>query len=437
LFPVIESYQGTSIQKNLKYLQKTQWLSKPEIEEIQTTKLRAVIRHAYNYVPYYRAVFRENGISPDDITTKKDLKKIPVLTKEIIRKNLPDLLATNIPKKSILERHSSGSTGVPLQYYIDKETYSFGWAQTFRCWSWVGYSLGDNYVKINLPRNSSTKKFQDLLMRCTYISAYEINENNPNTINSIAERIKKRKPVVLRGITSSVYLLALLIEQADIRDLPVKAVMTTGDTLLMDQRNTIEKVFNCRVFDAYGGEGTAVAYECEEHNGLHIAEEGAIVEYLNSNGEPSEGDYGEVCITNLTNYAMPFIRYNIQDIGMQSHDMCPCGRSLSLIRSIEGKGTDIFLTPSKKFITVHNFNPVLKKYSGIFQYQVIQEDIDKIRINIVKDDTYKDESTASIINEFKKKIGEDIDFRVEFVQEIPLLPSGKRRYVVSKIPLKF
>ena len=98
IFPVVERYQGTTIQANINYLEKTQWLSKSEIEELQNKKLRALLRHAYDNVPYYRKVFNDHGIYPDDIKTRQDLPRIPILTKEIIRKNLPDLIAKNFPR---------------------------------------------------------------------------------------------------------------------------------------------------------------------------------------------------------------------------------------------------------------------------------------------------------------------------------------------------
>jgi phenylacetate-CoA ligase len=434
LFPVMEKYQGSSIQKNLEILKKTQWQKKQEIQNLQTKRLKAMIKHAYDHVPYYRRIFNEAHIYPDDIKTTKDLEKIPVLTKDTIRHNLTDLIATNIPKKNILERNSSGSTGAPLKYYIDRDTYSFGWAQTFRCWSWAGYSLGDSYVKITHPRKTVLKKIQDVVMNCTLIPAFQINEMN---IQAIVKTIKSSKPVILRGYPSSVYLLSRIIEHEEIKDVKIKSVMTTGDTLLPEFRDSIQKNLNCAIFDAYGGEGTTVAFECEEHHGFHIAEEGVIVEYLNSYGDPSTDDYGELCLTNLTNYAMPLIRYNIQDIGRRSDEMCPCGRELSLLKSIEGRSTDIIVTPGKKLLTIHFFSTFLKNYTGLLQYQIIQEVLDKLTINVVKDDTYQNENTQKIITECKDRIGEEIDIRIEFVNEIPLLKSGKRRFVISKIPLTF
>ena len=140
VFPALEFYSGTNIQQHLAALNKSQWWSKEQIEELQNKKLRALIHHAYNNVPYYHRIFSQLGIKPEDIKTKDDLKKIPVLTKEDIRKNLPDLIARNVPKSQMIESHSSGSTGEPLKYYIDKQSYSAGWAQTFRCWRWAGFN---------------------------------------------------------------------------------------------------------------------------------------------------------------------------------------------------------------------------------------------------------------------------------------------------------
>ena len=434
LFPVLEQYMGTSIQKDLEFLKKSQWFKKKDILELQNKRLKFLISHAYDNVPYYRNVFKKCDITPEDIKTKEDLKKIPILTKDLIRKNLPDLIATNNCSKKKMERRSSGSTGAPLTFYIDQRTYSYGWANTFRNWSWAGYSLGDSYIKITHPRSTSTKKIQDVLMNCTLIPAFQINEKN---IQDITRQIKQAKPVVLRGFPSSIFVLSSLIEMSGIKDITIKAVMTTGDTLLPEFRQSIEKNLNCEVFDAYGGEGTSVAFECEEHNGYHIAEESTVVEFLNNNGESINNGFGEVCLTNLTNYAMPLIRYNIQDIGRQTDEICPCGRNLSLMKSIEGRSTDIIITPGKKLLTIHFFSTFLKNYPGILHYQIIQEYLDKITIKIVKDEKYTEENTEKIKKDCINRIGEEIEIKIEFVDEIPLLNSGKRRFVISKIPLVF
>ena len=430
IFPLMELSQGTKIQKYLKWLEKTQWWKPEELEELQNKRLRSLIRHAYKNVPYYHRLFKELKLRSDDIKTKDDLHKLPVLTKETIRKNLSELIAKNIPKSQRIEAHSSGSTGEPLKYYIDKQSYSFGWAQTFRCWSWAGYKIGDPYVKITHPRTTYFKKIQDFLMNCTLIPAFEINENN---IDVVVKKIIRTKPKIVRGFASSVYILAKLMKKEGL-DAHVNAVMTTGDMLLPQYRELIESCFNCKVFDAYGGESTPVAYECEQHEGYHIASEGVIVELIKNDGTPCDKmEIGEIILTNLTNYAMPLIRYKINDLARLSEDNCSCGRGLPLIDSIEGRSTDVIITPDGRLLTVHFFSTYLKLVKGLEQYQIIQEKPEKLLIKLVTGDKFSNDSLKYIEIETKKRLGEKMDIEIKIVNSIPPTRSGKRRYVISKI----
>lgn len=430
IFPILEFSQGTRIQKYLKWLEKTQWWKPEELEELQNKRLRALIKHAYENVPYYHDLFKRLNLKPDDIKTKEDLQKLPFLTKDTIRRNLPYLLARNIPKSELMVRYSSGSTGEPLKYYMDKESYSHGWAQTFRCWGWAGYRIGDPYIKITHPRNTYLKKMQDILMNCTLIPAFDINDR---TIGTIVEKIVRVRPKLIRGFASSVYILAKLIEKEGL-NVHVDAVMTTGDTLLPNYRRLIESQFNSEVFDAYGGEGTPVAYECEQHDGYHIASEGVIVEIIKDyEVVHSDKEIGEVVLTNLTNYAMPLIRYRIKDLASISEDYCPCGRGLPMIKSIEGRSTDIIVTPDGRLLTAHFFSTYLKYIEGIEQYQIVQEGPNNILIKIVKNDKFTDRDLEYIETETNKRIGGEMDIEIKFVDSIPPTRSGKRRYVISKV----
>ena len=430
----MEFYKGTSVQKNLAFLNKSQWWKPEQLEELQNKKLRALIRHAYKNVPYYHRIFKENNLKPDDIKTKDDLEKLPFLTKDIIRKNLSDLLAKNLPKSQFMERHSSGSTGEPLKYYISKKSYSYGWAQTFRCWGWAKYMLGDPYVKISLnPRKNLMKKLQDRLMNCTYIYASDINEN---TINDFLDKIKKSKVRIIRGYASSMYVLAKYLENIENPDIELDAIMTTGDNLFPHYRKAIETQFNCKVFDGYGGESTPIAFECEKHNGYHLCDETVIVEFLRKDRYASSGELGEIVFTSLDNYAMPFIRYKINDIGVPSDESCPCGRGLSSIKSIEGRDTDIVVTPDGRFLVVHFFTILFEYIEGVDQFQVIQDTVNKLKIKIVRNNKFRDNDLAYIKNEIEKHTGEDMSIKIKFVESIPQTRSGKRRFVISKVPVE-
>jgi phenylacetate-CoA ligase len=433
-FPLMEYQQKTNIQEHLGWLNKTQWWSKEELKELQNKKLRALINHVYNNVKYYHRIFKEENIYPDDIRTCTDLKKIPVLTKEIIRKNFHDFIGANVHLSNVIEFHSSGSTGEPLKYYHDKSSYSSGWAQTFRSWSWAGYKIGDPYVKISLnPRMTLRKKIQDRLLNTKYIYASWITGNN---LNKQLGQIKKFNPGIIRGYASYMFGLSKLMEKFDVQ-YSGATVATTGDTLFPHYRKAIEKQFNCRVFDAYGGESTPISYECEEHNGYHISDEDVIVEFIKDEEYVSAGETGRIIFTNLNNYAFPFIRYDINDLGKFSDEKCSCGRGLSVMRSIEGRDTDLVVTPGGDFVVVHFFTILFEYIEGVDQFQVIQERINKLNIKIIKNKKFSQKDLNYIINEVQKKVGPDVEINIESVDEIPLTMSGKRRFVISKVPLDF
>ena len=434
VFPALEWYSGTTIHQHLAGLNKSQWWSKDQIEELQNKKLRTLIRHAYDNVPYYHRIFSQRGITPESIKTKDDLEKIPVLTKDDIRKNLPDLIAGNIRTSDMIESHSSGSTGEPLKYYIDKRSYSAGWAQTFRCWSWAGFQLGDPYVKISLnPRTSMVKKIQDRLLQTKYVYAMGITDT---TIAQEMEKIREFNPKIIRNYASHMYTMAKLMEKNDIQ-YQGATVTTTGSMLFPQYRKVIEKQFDCKVFDAYGGESTAVSFECEEHNGYHISDEDVIVEFLKEGEHVIPDERGRIVFTNLDNFAMPVIRYDIKDIGTYSDEPCPCGRGLSLMTSVEGRDSDIIMTPSGDFIVVEFFVILFEYMAGVDQFQVIQDSIDHLTIKIIKNEQFTDNELQHIRNEIRKRAGPDVRLTIEFVHDIPLYGrEGKRRLVLSNVPLK-
>ena len=433
LFPIMERLSGTEIQHRLRELEKSQWFTRAEIEQNQEQKLRALIQHAYENVPYYHRIFRERGIQPEDIRTKGDLEKIPLLTKDIIRNHFNELVAVNIPKSHRIVLHSSGSTGEPMKYYIDKATYSAGWAQTFRCWGWAGYSLGEPYVKISLnQRKTIYKKFQDRLMNTRYIYASGITEEN---ISQIISEIQQFNPKIIRGYASYMYLLAKNMEKNGIT-YSGSALATTGDILYPKYRKSLVQQFNCKVFDGYGGEGTTAAFECESHEGLHICEEDVLVEFLSNNEKAAPGELANIVFTNLNNYAMPFIRYDIRDLGIYTDEVCSCGRELALMKSIEGRDADIVITPKGDYLVLQFFKILFEYFEGVDQFQVVQESLNELRVKIIRNEKFRETDLTQIHDQIQERMGSTAKIRIEFVDDIPVYGrSGKRRFVISNVPL--
>lgn len=198
ILPSSDLIFNRSIAKNLKLLEQSQWWSINELIGYQDEKLRLLIQHAYNNVPYYKYLFKSNKLTPNDIKTQKDLYKLPILTKDDIRKHFPhEIVARNIPQKQLILQGSSGSTGEPLHYYSTRESYSMNIAAGLRGWYWMGYRLGDKFVKLSQnPRNRFVKKLQDSINRNRYLFAQQLTEAN---FRRITESIIKFKPTIIRG----------------------------------------------------------------------------------------------------------------------------------------------------------------------------------------------------------------------------------------------
>ena len=422
---------GYKICKCLKSLNQKQWWTKQQISADQSEKLQIMIEHIYNNVPFWRKIFEERGLNPSDIKSREDLHKLPVINKDLIRSELERLKAANLPQKAFRLQHSSGSTGEPVKYYSDKNHYSWNIASMFRNWEWAGYEPGIKWVRLSLwPHNKITEKFYDKLARCLYIRVYSMDND---ALERDVKKIKNYNPEIIRGYASAAYVITKYAADNGITGIKPKAVITTGDMLYPHYRKLMEDFYQCKVYDTYGGEGTMVYGQCEK-GGLHIDDNNVIVEFLKSDGTPAEpGQQGNITLTCLNNFVMPFIRYNIQDVGIKIAEDCPCGRKLSLMYPVQGRNSDIITTPNGSQLIVHFFTGLFEFIEGVDQFQVTQAQPDEIEVKIVKNEKFTDADRQKIADEIKTGGGDELKIKFNFVEQIPLASSGKRRFVISKI----
>ena len=427
---------GTNILKHLNELKKTQWWSPAKLKELQNQRLRSLIKHAYNNVPYYRRTFRERKLTPDDIKTKEDLHKLPTLTKDMIRKNFSDLKAANFDSWKPWLSKTGGSTGDPLKFYITKTNISVGWACNFRGWEWAGYKLGDKCVTfggssiVPTQKPKFSKRLRYVIERNLPLSAVSMNKK---IMNQYAEKIRQFKPKFIRGYPSAMYVFVEHLKEACIDDIKPNAIFTTAEVLYPIQRKAIESQFGCRVFDGYGArDGGANAMECSEHSGFHVSVESAVIEFIKDNETASSGESGEMLCTDLFNYAMPFIRYAVGDVGTPTDELCPCGRGLPLIKSIEGRTADIIKLGDGTVLSGPAFTLLFKEFD-VEQYQIVQTAKNRLLIKVVKGIDYAEKDTNFILNVIKAHAGEDVEVNIEIVDDIPPMKSGKRRFFISKV----
>jgi phenylacetate-CoA ligase len=407
---------------------------------LQNKKLRTLIRHAYERIPYYHQEFKKRNLLPDDIRTVEDLEKLPYLTKDIIRENFSELFDKSLIGKRTRLNQTSGSSGEPLRYYLTLDGLSISWAAGYRAWNWGGYELGDKRVMFgssvlyNLPIQ---KKIRYFLERNMPFSSFNLTED---MLAQYVSKIRRFNPKFIRGYPSTLYILSSYLQRHNIDDITPESVFTTAETLFPFQRRLIETVMGCPVSDGYGcRDGGANAMECGSHEGYHICSEQCYLETIDSGGRITTGNKGEIVTTDFHNYAMPFIRYKTGDIGTLTDEECSCGRGLPLMKSIEGRIINLIYHSNGNLLSGLPLTDVFehieeRKNKTISQYQIIQETRQRIVLQIVKGENYTQENSHQIISEIKKHVGQEMDIQIEFTDNIPLTKGGKRLFVICKIP---
>jgi phenylacetate-CoA ligase len=443
VLPIYDVVRGTSRFKFSRFLEKSQWLSRKEIERLQNKNLRALLKHAYETVPYYHKIFKERGLLPSDIKGVDDLVKLPLLTKADIRNNFEDLVSRSFPKNKLIP-YQSGGTGDQIKFYITKEQFSWETAAEFRAYGWAGYRFGDRCLvfwgsPIDLARHASIiKRFASKLERTVVLNTYVLSDE---VLGRYARLMERFNPEIVRGYASSVYMMARYMLKESINRVRPRAVITSAEILLDYMRKTIEEAFGCPVFDYYGSrEIGAIASECEMHSGYHISAENVVLEFVRDGEHVAAGEDGVILVTSLRNYGMPFIRYAIGDVGKPSDDVCSCGRGLPLMKTIEGRVSQFMAVYDKQLghvIPVSTAGPGLiggiLMYVPIESFRIIQESLDRIVIKAVKGKGYSQRHTHLIVSHVRKFLGDNIRVEVEFVDYLPPLPSGKRSVFISKV----
>jgi phenylacetate-CoA ligase len=433
LLPAFDFLSGKSISRSLFFLLNSQHWSSDKILEYQEERLHNLIKHAYENVPFYHELFHDHHLLPSDIKTSSDLHKIPVISKNDLRKHSSEYyLAQNISNRKIILMNSSGSTGEPFTYYITPEAFSMNYACAIRGWYWMGYKLGDTFSKLSQnPRSAITKKLQDFFTRNHYIFIRDLKNEY---LHDVIHQLNLVKPDYIRCYPDPLLFLSLLINQGHALHYTPRAINTTGNILTTDAREKIEKAFKAPVFDSYSCEGSAQFFESPGRETYFSSMEYAITEVIDNNNNPA--GIGRHITTDLWNYAMPFIRYDTQDIIEKSIKNGPSGINLTGFSHIHGRDSDILITPSGKYLIVHTFTIFFEYFEEIIQFQVIQYEHDRIRVLLVVNDRYNKDTENAILSGLIDLLGKDIFIEIEKVTEIPLLPSGKRKFIIRDESIK-
>ena len=431
LFPLHEWLKDKPTFPWLARLEQTQWLAPAELAELQWQRLQEHLRFAYAHVPYYRRLFDEHGLAPERIAAPADFSRVPFLTRDLLRARFDDLTARAEVGK-VSRRTSGGSTGEPAIVLVDMNRLGFGEAVRLRAHRWYGLEPGAREVcvwgsPIELTRQDRLRAARDWVLNSRVVSAFKMSEAD---MARYARAISGFRPDKIMAYAHAMYVLTqYLAETGWTPPRGLKAIFTTAEMLFDFQREAITRTFGVPVGIEYGARDAGLmAYECPQR-GLHIAAEGIVLEI---EGAGPDG-LGEIVVTNLHSAAMPIIRYRTGDMGALDPEPCPCGRTLPRLKRLEGRRIDFLVAPDGRIMHPQAVVFILREVHPIREFQIVQEDIAHLRILIVPSDGFSDATRRAILGKVERVMGSQVAVDIQLTDAIARAPSGKHRFVISKI----
>lgn len=436
-YGLLREYQryGGNYRKYTKWLLETEKMSESDLISLQFEQLKSFIIHAYDNVPYYKKLFNEKNINPGKISSIQDLKKIPILSKETLRKKQNLFQSRNFAKHNLLEFHTSGTTGKALTITIEKDDFRKRMAFLERQRIWASTTNGKKVATFTgkiISTKPGTKKFwrYNYFGRQLYFSSYHTSEEN---LIYYVNALDKFNPEIIEGYPSAIFLVAQwVLNNSYKHSIRPKAILTTGETLLDHQKEVIEKAFNTTTYNYYASsEGAPFITQCE-FGELHINPESGIFEILDEHDKPitTPGKTGQLVVTSFLTRATPLIRYRINDSVVTSDKKCKCGRNFPVIERIIGRVDDMLYTLERGYIG--RLSPAIKAFpNSVIEVQFIQNSVDEIDLYIVPDkEKFQNSHLALVIEEIKKRTGDNIKITPHLVNEIARGSNNKFRLTV-------
>ena len=438
IFPFYHRIKNTKLYERIDELEKNQWQTKEELDRIQKKKLKDLLRHAFHNVPYYRKIFKESGIDLNDLHLPQNFSQLPLITKKEINENRHLMVSHNFKRKNLLKNSTSGSTGEALYFFYDMNSWVCRSAVVIRNQKSIGISHGVRNARIwgatiDLKKAAAFRgRVHSWFNNILFLSSYELSEKN---IEKYIKRLNKFKPELLVSYPGPLTVIAEYMIKKKYKIPSLRAIISSAETLFIWQKDAIEQAFSCRVYNRYGcREFGDIGHECLKREGLHINADRVYIEILDENlKNVLNGKNGEIVVTDLDNYGMPLIRYRIGDVASFKPQMCSCGRSLPLLKTVEGRTLDVIKTPNGNRLGGTFWTLLFRSRPGIKNFRVIQDRLNGITVEYVKDTLISNINLNYYEAMIKEKCGNDFIVKFINVIKIPTTTSGKSRFVISRL----
>ncbi len=414
-----------------------EFASRDEIEAHQWSRLTALLAHAEKACPFYADRLRR-GERGSHAWDRHTFRALPVLTKADLRANAAEMRASGVG--AVKRNTSGGSTGMPTTFYQDDRYRSWGAASNRFFLRWWGLDVGERMACLwgrdepEHQRRSLRDRVSREVEQVRVCNAFRMTESE---LRDYLRMLTHWQPRVVMGYASALALAARYLASLPGARIRPCVVISSAESLSSADRTVIEAAFGSPVCDFYGSrEINNLASECPAHSGLHVNEITRLVEVLDEKGDPCPaGVRGRLVVTDLVNHAMPFIRYDTEDIGSWASGECPCGRRLARLESIAGRRSDFIVTASGRAVHGEAFSHAFYHEPEIRRFQVVQRERGRVLVLVEADS----ELTPAAVDALERRLGDvaggELRVELSLVPEIEVPPSGKFRFVRSEVPV--
>lgn len=419
------------------FLDESQWYGAEDIQKYQEEHFLSLARHAIDSVPFYNAWAKSASLAAENITSLDDLGKFPIIDKSDVASDPQNFLSSAFDPSRRVHGHTSGTTGSPLDLWYSTHNVIFTAAVDWRQKRWAGLSpencgaflLGRTVVR----PTKSAPPFGHFIkaLKQLWLSSFHLSDDR---FAWFAKELETNRVEYIEGYPSTLATFAAFADRRGVR-LPMKAAVTSSETLYEYQRELIERIFECKLYDFYGlAERTAFGTECRQGGNKHLNFEYAINEIVDQSGVPvANGETGSLVGTGLTNYVMPLIRYKVSDQISITDQQCACGRQMQLMSNAATKSEDMVRTADGREISPSILTHPFKPFSQVEKSQIIQEDVSYLRVLIVLREGNFDEVVDGLRKGLSDRLGSDMQIDFERVDDIQRSANGKYRWVVSRL----
>ncbi len=406
--------------------------SRAQLVEYQDAQLRRLLVHAYENVPYYRALFDQHRLHPRHIRGTVDLGLIPITSKQELRAQpVSKIVAKGLDPERLLTRTTSGSSGEPFTIRRTWLEQSVQYLHRLRAAHDLGIRPGDRTASVGLvrPTDPNDRKLVGRALRALKLKRNRLIDGL-QPADSVAAILREFRPELLTGMPGMICRVAEHVVAEGIHDITPRVVVVGGEVLTPVMRRRLEEAFGAPVRETYGShEFPLLGWECQTTGNFHVCDDGSIVEVLHEGRPVEPGERGEVVATNLHAYAMPLIRYRLGDVVTKGEDRCRCGKPFSTIHAIQGRMIDYFILPDGRALHPYQIiaNFILGGDNWIRQYQLLQERKDRIVLRVLPARPPAPEHIARLERSVLPVLGPSVEFKIELVDDLPLEQTGKFR----------